>query len=90
MRRYLDSVPPETSIRDVVERCRVWESHANPGIRRVSKPGPEPVYPAYVISKSDKGVDDLRVASVATPQSTPVQVKNCFSSTAGGRSCFMD
>ena len=30
LRRYLDSVPPETPIRDVVDRCRVWESHADP------------------------------------------------------------
>ena len=32
LRRYLDSVPPETPIRDVVDRCRVWESHADPEI----------------------------------------------------------
>ena len=25
LRRHLDSVPPETPIRDVVDRCRVWE-----------------------------------------------------------------
>ena len=28
--RYLDSVPPETPIRDVVDRCRVWESQCRP------------------------------------------------------------
>ena len=44
LRRYLDSVPPESPIRNVVDRCRVWESHAHPEIRRVSKPGPEPIY----------------------------------------------
>ena len=60
----------------------MWESHADPEIRRVSKPGPEPVYPAYVVSESDKGVDDQRVAAVATSQSTPV-----FSSTTGRCSC---
>ena len=38
LRRYLDSVPPETPIQDVVDRCRVWESQADPEIRRVSKP----------------------------------------------------
>ena len=47
--RYLDSVPPETPIRDVVDRCRVWESHADPEIRMVSMRGPEPIYPAYVV-----------------------------------------
>ena len=29
LRRYLDSVPPETPIRDVVDRCWVWESHTD-------------------------------------------------------------
>ena len=38
LRRHLDSVPPETPISDVVDRCRVWESHADPAVRRVSKP----------------------------------------------------
>ena len=47
LRRHLDSVPPETPIRDVVDRCRVWESHADPAVRR--KPSPDPIYPAYVI-----------------------------------------
>ena len=28
LRRYLDSVGPDTPIRDIVDRCRVWESHA--------------------------------------------------------------
>ena len=42
LRRYLDSVSPETPMRDVVDRCRVWESPTDPEIRRVSKPGPEP------------------------------------------------
>ena len=32
-----------------MDRCRVWESHADPEIRRVSKLGPEPVYPVYVV-----------------------------------------
>ena len=59
LRRYLDSVPPETPIRDVEDRCRVWKSHADPEIRRVSKPGPEPIYPAYVVGESDNGVDEV-------------------------------
>ena len=37
LRRHLDSVPPETPIRDVVDRCRVWESHADPAARLVSR-----------------------------------------------------
>ena len=33
--RHLDSAPPETPIRDVVDRCRVWESHADPASGRM-------------------------------------------------------
>ena len=27
LRRHLDSVEPETPIQDIVDRCRMWESH---------------------------------------------------------------
>ena len=47
--RHLNNVPPKTPIRDVVDRCRVWESHADPAVRRDSKPSPDPIYPAYVV-----------------------------------------
>ena len=76
LRRYLDSVPPETSIRDVVDRCRIWESHADPEIRRISKPGPEPIYPAYAVGESDNGVDEVRVVAVTKPKSPPDQVED--------------
>ena len=76
LRMYLDSVPPETPIRDVVDRCRVWESHADPEIRRVSKPGPEPIYPAYVIGDSDKVVEEIWVVAVIKPKSMPDQVED--------------
>ena len=52
--RHLDSVPPEILIRDVVDRCHVWESHADPAVRRTSKPSPDPIYPAYVVGDADK------------------------------------
>ena len=29
LRWHLDSVSPEIHIRDIVDRCRVWESHAD-------------------------------------------------------------
>ena len=76
LRRYLDSVPLETPIRDVVDRCRVWESHRDPEIRRVCKPGPEPVYPAYVVGDSDNVVEEIQVAAVTKPKSTPDQVED--------------
>ena len=40
-------------IRDVVDRCRIWESHADPAARWVSKPSPDQTYPAYVVGDSD-------------------------------------
>ena len=61
LRRYLDSVPPEISIRDVVDRCRVWESHADPAVRRVGKLSPDPIYPAYVVEDSDNISETKRV-----------------------------
>ena len=72
----MDSVPPETPIRDVVDRCRVWESHADPEIRRISKPSPSPIYPAYVVGDTDNAVEKIRVAAVTKPTSTPDQVED--------------
>ena len=72
LRRHLDSVPPYGIF---VDQCRVWESHADSDVRRISKPGPDPTFPTYVVGKVDRGVEDLRVAAVTTPQSTPDQVE---------------
>ena len=37
LRRHLDSVPPDTPIRNIVDQCRVWESHSDThvGYRRL-------------------------------------------------------
>ena len=59
LRLYLDSVPPETHIRDIVDQCRVWESHADSDVRGASKPGPDQTFPTYMVSGSDRGMDDL-------------------------------
>ena len=76
LRRYLNSVPPETPIRDVVDRCRVWESHADPAVRRVSKPSPDPIYPAYDVKDSDNISETKRVAAVTRPKSGPDQLED--------------
>ena len=76
LRRYLYSVPPETHIRDVVDRCRVWESHADREIRRVSKPSPDPIYPAYVVSNSDHVGETIQVAAVTKLKSPLDQLKD--------------
>ena len=76
LRRHLDSVPPETPIRDVVDRCRVWESHADPAVRRVSKPSPDPIYPAYVVGDADKISETTRVAAVTRQKSGSDQLED--------------
>ena len=76
LRRHLDSVPPETPIRDVVDRCRIWESHADPAVRRVSKPSPDPIYPTYVVGDSDNISRTTRVAAVTRPKSGPDQLED--------------
>ena len=30
LRRHLDGAAPETSIRDIVDSCRIWESYGKP------------------------------------------------------------
>ena len=49
--RHLDSMPPETPIRDIVDRSRVWESHADADYRRVIKSTLERAQPVYVVSE---------------------------------------
>ena len=71
LRRHLDSVPSETPIRDVVDRCRVWESHADPAVRRVSKSSPDPI----VVGDSDNISETTRVAAVTRPRSGPDQLE---------------
>ena len=74
--RNLDSVPPETPIRDVVDRCHVWESHADPAVRRVSKPSPDPIYLAYVVGDSDNISKTTQVAAVTGPKSGTDQLED--------------
>ena len=69
LRRYLDCVPPDTPLRDIVDRCRVWESHADPEVRRISKPMPEPAYPTYLVKQSEYETEPVRVVTVNKPSS---------------------
>ena len=61
LRRHLDSVPPETPIRDVVDHCRVWESHADPMVCRMTKPTPDMTYPTYAVGDADKDKEVIKV-----------------------------
>ena len=51
LRRHLDSVLPDTPIRDIVDRCTVWESHTDTDARRVAKPMPEKTQSVWVVSE---------------------------------------
>ena len=66
LRRHLDCLPPDTPLRDIVDRCRVWESHSDLSGRDVSKP--EPTYPAYVVKKSEKDPKPVRAVTVNKPE----------------------
>ena len=58
-----------------MDRCRVWESHAEPEIRRVSKPMPEPAYPAYVVNESEYEMEPVRVVTMNKPNSSVDQME---------------
>ena len=77
LRRHLDSVPPETPIMDVVDRCMVWESHADPIVRRmILKPTPEVTYPTYAVGDADKDREVLKGAAVTRVRSDQNQVQD--------------
>ena len=56
LRRHLDMVETNTPIRDIVDRCRVWESHAEDTDCWGARPPPNRPLPAYRI-------DDVRTES---------------------------
>ena len=89
LRRYLDCVPPDTPLRDIVDRCRVWESHgafetqrASKPVPAPSKPVPEPVYPAYVVEQTDYDDEPVCVVSVNKQNNqrdqTDELLRNCW------------
>ena len=55
---------PIRPLRDIVDRCRVWESHGTSEMRRTSKPIPEPVYPTYVVEQPDYESEPVCMVSV--------------------------
>ena len=64
-------MPPETPIRDIVDRCRVWESHPDTDDRRVIKPGAERALPIYTMEEPGCELDDRMVAAVTIPPVVP-------------------
>ena len=66
LRRHLDCLPPDTPVRDIVERCRVWESHSDLRARNVDQP--KITYPAYVVKPVDKEPETVRAGTVNKPE----------------------
>ena len=66
-RRHLDSVEPKTPIRDIVDRCRVWESLPEFVDHRGDSPTPRQPLPVYAID--DEGTENGRTG--ATVDITP-------------------
>ena len=61
LRRHLDSAPPETPIRDVVDRCRIWESHADPEINRTRNPTMDKLYPTFTVGGTESNYDITKI-----------------------------
>ena len=59
-----------------MDRCRVWESHADPAVCRVSKPSPDLTYPAYVVGDADRNSETKRVAAVTGQRSGTTQLED--------------
>ena len=64
----MDGLPPETPLRDIVDRCRVWESHLDLLALNVNQP--KITYPAYVVKPADKEPETARAMTVNKPDSS--------------------
>ena len=73
LRRHLDCLPPDTPLRDIVDRCRVWESHAELAERNVNQP--KLTYPAYAVKPMEEEPDVVRAVSV-DKSASPVEDKS--------------
>ena len=73
LRRHLDCLPPDTPLRDIVDRCRVWESHSELAERNVNQP--KLTYPAYAVKPLESEPEAVRSISVNKPD-RPVENTN--------------
>ena len=60
----------------MVDRCRVWESHADPIVRRMTKPTPDVTYPTYAVGDADKDREVIKVAAVTGERSDQNQLQD--------------
>ena len=54
----------------------LWECHADPAVRRVSKPSPDPIYPVYVAGDANKISETTQVAAVTGQKSGSDQLED--------------
>ena len=74
-RRHLNNVAPETPIWDIVDICRVWESHADSDNRRVGRPVPERALPINTVSDADGGGVGWDATVAPTSPTVPYQLE---------------
>ena len=60
----------------MVDRCRVWESLADPVVRRMSKPTPDLTYPTCAVGDTDNDKEVTRVAAVTGLRSDQNQLED--------------
>ena len=59
-----------------MDRCRVWESHADPIVHRMTKPTPDLTYPTYAVGNADKDREVIKVAVVTGVRSDQNQLQD--------------
>ena len=55
---------------------RHWESRADPAVRRIGKPNPDPTYPTYAVGDEDSDNEATRVAVVTGQRSGQNQLED--------------
>ena len=73
LRRHLDSATPETSILDIVDSCRIWESHGEPAViencgQSSTHRQPKLIMPSRAISSSEFRVGSVMPALDQSPR----------------------
>ena len=62
LRRHLDSFGPDTPMRDIVDSCRVWESHNEAAVRRQDgsdRKSPQAVYQVTEVTRCVDRIGDI-------------------------------
>ena len=57
LRRHLDSVGPDTPMRDIVDSCRVWESHAE--VKDSWGGGQKPEFPRAIYQVAEDSLPNV-------------------------------